>query len=96
MSNRTLALCLLAGLLTLVPAATFATTPEELNPAVLFFANDPQQLAFCDINLLIDHNEAYQKERGLVTDNQVSEFFRHIRDHGVPTAGQGEAKIGVG
>ncbi len=73
----------------------FATETSQLNEAVLFLVNDPQQLSFCDMNLLVERNKMYQKERGTLKDDQIAEFFQKIQEHGVVDAGTGANPVQV-
>ncbi len=68
-----------------VPAG--ATTTDELNDAVLFFVNDPQELAFADLNKLIERNKIFHQERGTLGEDQIQSFYRHIAEHGVRNPG---------
>ncbi|HEY9069421.1 MAG TPA: hypothetical protein VIV61_04135 [Candidatus Ozemobacteraceae bacterium] len=96
MLKRLAGLCFCAGILICAPAVSAKTPTAELNDAVLFFVNDPQELTFCNISKLVDRNEAYHRERNTLNDEQVSSFYRHMQEYGVIGAGQSDTLVEVG
>lgn len=93
---RTVVTLLLVALVVLAPVSVLATEPHELNDAILFFVNDPQEITFCDMNLLVDRNRMYQLERKNLDEAQVQNFFEHMQTHGIIDAGTGANKCEVG
>lgn len=67
----------------------WATDSSELNDAVMYFVNDPQEITFADMNKLIERNKAYQQEHKLLTEDQITKFYENIANHGVRNPGPG-------
>lgn len=96
MLKRLAGLCICAGLLIAAPAVIAKTPTAELNDAVLFFVNDPQELTFCNVSKLIDRSETYHRERNTINDEQSSSFYKHLQEYGIVGAGQSDALVEVG
>jgi len=74
---------------------SWATDSSELNDAVLYLVNDPQELTYADINKLIDRNKIFQQEHKNLTEDQVTSFYQHIAEHGVRNPGTGQNQVRV-
>jgi hypothetical protein len=75
----------------------FAATPtSDLNDAILYFANDPREITYADLNKVVERNRQYQLERGNLNDSQVTSFFEHMQKFGIKNSGTGSNQIRVG
>lgn len=96
MFKRILGLGLALGM-AFAPVCAMANTPtSEVNDAILYFVNDPQELSLCDVNKIVDLNKNYQHDRGTLNDDQIANFFQHMQDYGVMDAGKGTNQCQAG
>jgi hypothetical protein len=82
---------ILAGALLLALTVPGAAAAAE----VLLFANEPANLSFVSMPKLVTYLEQYYRSRGITKPEDVDQFYKLLRTHGVPEAGTSESKVGL-
>jgi hypothetical protein len=84
------------GLLLLVGMPVQAlSVAESLSSSVMFVANDPKEMAFVDLEKLIENTQNSLSADKTISDRDIANFWAAVRDHGAPQAGQTGNRVQV-